>query len=164
MQMQQGGSDKGKKENEEAEKSEGEMNEEEKAEMKRAKEMQETLEKSLASIQEKLDDPKTSASQREKLEQMKQNMERLSQQTCDRHTAAEEWERIVESDKAKALLKTLAAGGSLPDDQWNKLLSTLDDGLWQVRGKTPSEDYRKAIEQYQERLRQLMNTTGSGAE
>lgn len=78
--------------------------------------------------------------------------------------SAGEWERIVESEKANEMLKALASGKKLPDSQWNKLLSTLDDGVWQVGGKTPPEDYRKAIERYQERIRQLMSTVGSGAE
>ena len=122
--------------------------------------MQETLEKSLASLEEKLNDPQTTAEQRRRLEQMKANMERLLAQSGASSSALEEWERIVESDRASALLRSLAQGERLPDEQWNKLLSTLDDGLWQVRGRLAPEDYRRSIERYQERLREVLSTGG----
>ena len=41
------------------------------------------------------------------------------------------------------------------DSKRDKLMSTLGDGQGQVSGRVPSEDYRRSIEQYQERLRQL---------
>ena len=145
-------------------KPESEMTDEERRERERAKELQETLEKSLASIKQKIDDPKTSKEQRRKLEEMAENMQRVMKQAGDNSDSGSEWERIVESEKAKEAIKALAAGKRIPDSQWNKLLSTLDDGVWQVGGKTPPEDYRKAIERYQERIRQLMSTVGSGAE
>jgi len=146
------------------EKPESEMTEEERKERQRAKEMQESLEKSLASIKEKIEDPETSEAQRRKLEKMAKNMQRVLKSSGDDPDSGEEWERIVESEKAKEAIKAMASGKRLPDSQWNKLLSTLDDGVWQVGGRTPPEDYRKAIERYQERIRQLMSTVGSGAE
>lgn len=145
-------------------KPESEMTEEERRERQKAKEMQETLEKSLASIKEKIEDPKTSEEQRRKLEEMAGNMKRLLNQQADDPDSAGAWERIVEAEKAKEAIKAIATGKKIPDSQWNKLLSTLDDGVWQVGGKTPPEDYRKAIERYQERIRQLMSTVGTGAE
>lgn len=145
-------------------KPESEMTEEERRERQKAKEMQETLEKSLASIKEKIEDPKTSEEQRRKLEEMAGNMKRILDQQADDPESAGAWERIVETEKANEMLKALASGKKMPDSQWNKLLSTLDDGVWQVGGKTPPEDYRKAIERYQERIRQLMSTVGTGAE
>ncbi len=145
-------------------KPESEMTEEERRERQKAKEMQETLEKSLASIKEKMEDPKTSEEQRRKLEEMAGNMKRILDQQADDPESAGAWERIVETEKANEMLKALASGKKMPDSQWNKLLSTLDDGVWQVGGKTPPEDYRKAIERYQERIRQLMSTVGTGAE
>lgn len=152
--------------NEKNEKPESEMTDEERQERKKAKEMQEKLEKSLASIKEKIEDPQTTKEQRRKLEEMAANMKRVLDSSNSDHDSesAGEWERIVESEKANEMLKALASGKKLPDSQWNKLLSTLDDGVWQVGGKTPPEDYRKAIERYQERIRQLMSTVGSGAE
>jgi hypothetical protein len=117
------------------------------------------LEKSLASIEEKAKDPAITPEQRRKLEQMAANMKRMLGEAGNRHDPTdEEWERIAEADQAKEILRALARGEAIPDQQWNRLLSTLDDGLWQVRGRTPPEDYRKAIEQYQDRIRQLMNT------
>ncbi|MBI1310888.1 hypothetical protein GC176_06230 [bacterium] len=165
MQMQL--AKEGRKPGEEAtqtQKPDSELTDEERQERERAKQLQETLEKSLASVQEKLEDPETTPEQRQRLEQMAQNMRRMLDQNSSQHNAAQEWERIVESDQAKETLRALAAGQRLPDSQWNKLLSTLDDGLWQVRGRTPPEDYRKAIEQYQERLRKLLGAAGGGAE
>lgn len=152
--------------NQKDEKPESEMTDEEREERKKAKEMQEKLEKSLASIKEKIEDPETTKEQRRKLEEMAANMKRVldSSNSDEDSESAGEWERIVESEKANEMLKALASGKKLPDSQWNKLLSTLDDGVWQVGGKTPPEDYRKAIERYQERIRQLMSTVGSGAE
>jgi hypothetical protein len=152
--------------NQKNEKPESEMTDEERQERKKAKEMQEKLEKSLASIKEKIEDPQTTKEQRRKLEEMAANMKRVLDSSNSDHDSdsAGEWERIVESEKANEMLKALASGKRIPDSQWNKLLSTLDDGVWQVGGKTPPEDYRKAIERYQERIRQLMSTVGSGAE
>ncbi len=60
----------------------------------------------------------------------------------------------MEADQAKAALEALANGESLPMNR-DKLMSKLDDGLGQVGGRTPPEDYRRAIEQYQERIRRL---------
>jgi len=154
----------GKKDKGKEEKPDSELTAEERKERQKAKEMQETLEKSLASIEEKIEDAQTSEEQRKRLEEMAANMKRVLGQNADDPESAGAWERIVESEKAKEMLKALASGKRMPDSQWNKLLSTLDDGVWQVGGKTPPEDYRKAIERYQERIRQLMSTVGSGAE
>lgn len=137
--------------------SEGQLTDADRQERERARRMQEVLEKALASVQEKMADAATSPEQRRRLEQMAENMKRLLESDDDRMSAEQEWERIVESDQARAMLQALAQGQQLPDSQWNRLLSTLDDGLWQVRGRTPPEDYRKAIEQYQERLRNVLN-------
>jgi hypothetical protein len=135
------------------------MTDEERQQLAEAKDMQEMLEKSLASIEEKAKDPAITPEQRRKLEQMAANMKRMLGEAGNRHDPTdEEWERIAEADQAKEILRALARGEAIPDQQWNRLLSTLDDGLWQVRGRTPPEDYRKAIEQYQDRIRQLMNT------
>lgn len=146
------------------EKPDSELSEEERQERERARQMQETLEKSLASIREKIDDPQTTEEQRRRLEEMAENMKRLLERSSDDTDAGGEWDRIVESQKAEETLKALASGRKIPDSQWNRLLSTLDDGIWQVGGRTPPEDYRKAIERYQERIRKLMSTVGSGAE
>ncbi len=154
----------GKEKTDKPEKPENEMTKEERERRAKARDIQETLEKSLASIKEKVDDPNTSPEQRRRLEQMAQNMQRMLDQMGERNLDMDEWDRIVKSDKAEGILRALARGEGIPDEQWNKLLSTLDDGLWQVRGRTPPEEYRKSIEQYQERIRQLLNTVGTGVE
>jgi hypothetical protein len=69
------------------------------------------------------------------------------------------WQRIAESDLAGGIFAALARGERIPDQQWNKLLSTLDDGLWQVTGRKPPEAYRQAIQQYQNQIQQLMINT-----
>lgn len=149
---------------EETEKPDSELTDEERQERERARQMQETLEKSLALIREKIEDPQTTEEQRRRLEEMAASMQRILEQSSDDSDSRGEWERIVESQKAEEALKTLASGQKIPDSQWNKLLSTLDDGIWQVGGRRPPEDYRKAIERYQERIRKLMSTVGTGAE
>ena len=143
-------------------KPESQWTEEERQQQAKAQQMQESLEKSLASVEEKAGDPATPPQQRRQLEAMAENMKRMLSQLGSGARDAEEWERIAESDKAKALLVALARGQRLPDEQWNKLLSTLEDGLWQIGGRTPPEDYRKAIEQYQDYLRQLENGDAEG--
>ncbi len=162
MKMAQQGKSGAKDEQEK--KKAGEMTPEEKEKMEKAKQMQETLAKSMAAIEEKLKDPQTSPAERRKLEQMQQNLKRVQEQLSEKATSAEEWERIVERDQATEMLKALAKGEQIPDEQWNRLLSTLEDGLWQVRGTQPPEEYRKAIEQYQDRLRELMSTVPAGGE
>lgn len=122
------------------------------------KALQDQLAKSLAAIEEKSKDPKTSPQERRKLEQMAESMRRTLEQVGQPSPDAKAWEELAKADQAREILQALARGEPIPDQQWNKLLSTLEDGLWQVRGKTPPADYRKAIEQYQDHIRRLMNT------
>lgn len=96
------------------------------------------------------------------MKQLAQRMSKALEEMKDGQNPAQLWRQMVEADQAKAVLEALAKGETLPDDQWNKLMSTLDDGLGQVGGRTPPEDYRKAIEQYQDRIRQLTGGAGGG--
>lgn len=148
------------KSRQEDEKPETDMTEEERQQLAKAKEMQEMLEKSLAAIEEKAEDDANTAEQRRQLEETAEQLNRLLAEVKQRNPDAEQWERLVQSDRAKRILRALARGEQLPDEQWNKLLSTLEDGLWQVRGKRPPEEYRKVIEQYQDHIRRL--TIGGG--
>lgn len=141
-------------------KPEGELTNEEREQRDRQRQTEEMLEKSLAAIKEKQQDPKTPDGQKQQLDQLRRRIEQLKQNLGDRTEEAEEWQRRAEGDETAAVLAALAQGERLPDSQWNKLFSSLDDGLWQVNGKVPPEAYRRAIEQYQERLRQLTNGTG----
>ncbi len=136
-----------------------EMTDEERKELAESKDMQQMLkdqmQQSLKDIQNRDQDPATSEEQRRQLQEMAQRMNQALEEMKEPQTPEQLWRRRVEADLAKSALEALAKGEVLPDDQWNKLMSTLDDGLGQVGGKTPPEDYRKSIEQYQQRLRQL---------
>jgi hypothetical protein len=135
---------------------ERELTDQQREQMEKEREMQDMLAKSLASLEEKMKDPQLTPAERRKLEQMAESMRRIQDQLQEGPNERT-WSELAESDQAKETLRALARGEAIPDQQWNKLLSTLEDGLWQVRGKTPPADYRKAIEQYQDRIRQLMD-------
>jgi hypothetical protein len=136
-----------------------ELSDQEREQMEKEKEVQDMLAKSLAAIEEKMKDPKLAPRERRKLEQMAEGMRRMQDQ-LQQGPDDRSWDELAESDQAKETLRALARGEAIPDQQWNKLLSTLEDGLWQVRGKTPPADYRRAIEQYQDRIRRLMDSGG----
>jgi hypothetical protein len=116
---------------------------------------QELLEKKIRELKEKAAAPETDAAETEKLLQMAKQLEALRQQLGNRDISADQWERIVRSDQMKAVMRAMASGEPMPDSQWNRVLSSLDKGLWQVKRRTPPEAYRRAIEQYQERIRKL---------
>ncbi len=141
-----------------------EMTEEDEKQLAQSKDMQEMLKSQMQRTMKELDaragDPSQSEAQRRSMKEMSQRMSKALEEMKDGQVPEKLWQRMVEADQAKAALEALAKGESLPDDQWNKLMSTLDDGLGQVGGRTPPEDYRKAIEQYQDRIREL---TGAGA-
>jgi HSP90 family molecular chaperone len=141
------------------------MTEEEKKQLADAKDMKQMLkdqmQQTMQQLQEKADDPNTPEAARRQMQEMAQRMNQALEEMKKEQSSAQMWQQIVEADQAKAALEALAKGESLPDDQWNKLMSKLDDGLGQVGGRTPPEDYRRAIEQYQERIRRL---TGAASE
>ncbi len=138
---------------------ERELTDQQREQREKEKDMQDMLAKSLAAMQEKMTDPDLSPEERRRLTQMAESMRGIHDALQPHGPEARTWDELAESDQAKETLRALARGESIPDQQWNKLLSTLEDGLWQVRGKSPPAEYRKAIEQYQDRIRQLM---GSG--
>ncbi|MEO1984461.1 MAG: hypothetical protein ABGZ24_28430, partial [Fuerstiella sp.] len=129
-----------------------------------ARDMQEMLEEALKSVQEQMKDPKMSAEEKSKLERMAQNMQRMLEESGNSGNPSEAWEKMVQSEQTRAAMKALAAGQLIPDEQWNKLQSSLDNGLWQVGGRTPPEDHRKAIEQYQDTIRRVLNLADSELE
>ncbi|KAA5539023.1 hypothetical protein FYK55_25680 [Roseiconus nitratireducens] len=141
---------------------ERELTDGEREQFAQAKRAQEMLEKSLREIEQRRDDPTTPDGERQRLDKMAKNIERMMEQSDGNNADRRAWDQVVQSDQAQELIRALAAGESLPDEQWNKLLSTLDDGLWQVRGNQPPEAYRKAIEQYQDQIRELMQTIDEG--
>ncbi|WP_442505333.1 hypothetical protein SH528x_004118 [Novipirellula sp. SH528] len=135
-----------------------ELSDEQREKREEAKKTQQMLEKSLVEIQEQRDDPNTTEAQRRRLEQLAEDVQKMVDLSNEENRDRAAWERMVQSDETAGLLRAISAGKAIPDQQWNKLLSTLDDGLWQVRGKQPPAAYRKAIEQYQDQIRELMQT------
>jgi hypothetical protein len=95
---------------------------------------------------------------------MADQLDQMRQQLTNRQINDQQWQKMVRSDQMQAILRAAAKGEPLPDSQWNRIMSSLDDGLWQVRRRTPPEEYRPAIEQYQERIRRLMNLESTDAE
>lgn len=140
---------------------EKDLSDEELKELKKAKELQQKLEKQMLAIQDQMKNPKTPPQQRERMKKMTEQIQRLLKQQDEQSSAIAAWQRLAQADQASAVMEALTRGEEVPDEQWNELFSTLDDGLWQVRGKQPPEQYRKAIEQYQDRLRELLGTAGA---
>lgn len=138
-----------------------ELTEEERQQQELAEKQQQELAEALTRIQEKLEDPQLTAGQKEQLEQIEKQMQQALKDAKDSPTGQRRWQQLTEADQAQAALQSLARGQRIPDDQWNKILSTLGDGLWQVGGRSPPEDYRHAIEHYQSRLRDLLESTPS---
>ena len=136
------------------------LTDEERERQMAAREMQEMIDRSLAAMHEKIDDPMTSQEERRRLQQMADNLKQMQGETGQANDDPRDWERLAQSDEAKETLRALALGQPIPDQQWNRLMSTLEDGLWQVDGRTPPEDYREAIEEYQERIRRLVDSFG----
>ena len=134
------------------------MNPEKRPEQRWAR-MEEDLKKTLAALLERAKDPGTPPADRRKLEQMARDLQRTLNEMSKEPNPEKRWKLMTELEKSKAILKSVARGERIQDEQWNKLLSTLDDGLWQVGGRSLPEEYRKSIEQYQERIRRL---TGDG--
>ena len=135
------------------------MTDDEKQQLADSKEVQKMLKERMAQDQKELErqanDPSKSAEQRRKLAEMAKQMGQSLKEMEKGQTPEQLWRQMAEADQAKAILEALAKGEQIPDEQWNKLLSTLGDGVGQVAGRVPSEDYRKSIEQYQERIRKL---------
>jgi hypothetical protein len=133
------------------------MSEAEWLEVAKAEEIQETLEQKIQELRKQAADPETDEEEKQKILKMAKQLEALRESLGKQQIDEKEWKKLVESDQMKAVIKALANGEPLPDNQWNTILSSLDKGLWQVRGRTPPEDYRKAIEQYQDQIRRLLN-------
>lgn len=132
-----------------------EMTDEERQEQALAEKQQQQLAAALAQVQKQLKDPQASPQQHEQLQKIEQQLQRALQSAQESPGSHRRWQQLTEADQAQAALQALARGQRLPDDQWNKVLSALGDGLWQVGGRTPPEEYRRAIEQYHSRLRAL---------
>ena len=120
--------------------------------------MKEDLEKTLALLKETGNDPAEAMADLQRVELLTKDLHRLLDQMRKEPNPENRWKMVAEFERKKEILKAVARGERIPDEQWNKLLSTLDDGLWQVGGRSLPEEYRKAIEQYQEQIRKLTNS------
>ena len=139
-----------------------EMTQGEQEKREQAKQAQAKLAKTLIEIEQQQKDGKRSQAEKQRLEEMAEKIKQLMQQDSDDESAQRVWQQIVQADDAKQLVQAIKGGDPIADEQWNRLLSTLDDGLWQVKGNRPPEAYRKAIEQYQNQIRVLMQTIDEG--
>nr|WP_236623949.1 hypothetical protein [Rhodopirellula baltica] len=133
-----------------------------KEQREQAKQAQDMLAKTLLEIEKQKENGDPSDAERQRLDEMAEKIKGLMNQDGDNSSAERAWQQIVQADEAKELMQAIANGEFTADQQWNRLLSTLDDGLWQVQGNRPPEAYRKAIEQYQDQLRELMSTIDEG--
>ncbi|MEK6258646.1 MAG: hypothetical protein AABP62_08500 [Planctomycetota bacterium] len=122
------------------------------------KPMKADLEKTLALLKETTKDPSSATVDSQRIEMLTRDLQRLLDQMRKEPSADNRWKMVAEFERKKEILKAVARGERIPDEQWNKLLSKLDDGLWQVGGRSLPEEYRKAIEQYQEQIRKLTNS------
>lgn len=121
------------------------------------KQMKADLEKTLVSLNKLPSDPDKSPVDSQRIEMLTKDLQRTLDQLRKERNADNRWKLVADFERKKQILNAVARGEQIPDEQWNKLLSTLDDGLWQVGARTVPEEYRKAIEQYQERIRKLTN-------
>ncbi len=135
----------------------GELTEEEMKKFAAAENDEEEMEQILKALQQKIEDPATSKAQRRKFQKEAEMLAQMLHDARNGTLNRRKWQELARSDELKAMMAALANGEPIPDSQWNRLLSTLDTGLRQVRGRTPPEDYRKAIEQYQDQIRRLLN-------
>ncbi|QDT12925.1 hypothetical protein [Planctomycetes bacterium K23_9] len=132
------------------------MTKEQQDKIAQAKRAQQEMEKSLLEIETQAASQGQSAKQKERLLQIARQLRELMKPNADDQQPSSAWQKIAQSDQAQSVLAAARRGESIADEQWNKLSSTLEDGLWQVRGKKPPEEYRKAIQHYQDSLRELV--------
>lgn len=123
------------------------------------KQMNEDLEQALPLLKEHESDPSANFEDSNKLAILAKELQRVVSQTSFESNPEKRWKLLAEFERKLETMKAFARGERIPDEQWNKLLSTLDDGLRQVGGRAMPEEYRKAIEQYQEQIRKLTNSS-----
>jgi hypothetical protein len=141
--------------------------EEEWRQLAQSEQTEEMLQQQIEELRRRAADPELDQEQAAKLRQQSERLEAERQRRAaagdDGGAARKKREERARAEQLRAMIEALAADKTLPDVQWNRVLSSLDDGLWQVRRRTPPEQYRKAIEQYQERIRRLRGLETSDA-
>ena len=115
--------------------------------------LREMLEKSIGNLQARLQQTELGSEQSLQIQNQIEQMQKMLDE--EQGDASAQWNALVKSARARQLISALAGDGKLPDEQWNKLFSQLDNGLWQVRGRRPPEQFRRAIEQYQDLIREF---------
>lgn len=105
--------------------------------------------------EEQAENTNNTPAQREHAQQQAEKMRKMLQQMGDGDVPDGTWDRIAEAEETKAIMEALARGEAIPDEQWNKLQSSLDDGIGQANRRIPPEDYLPAIDLYQDAIRQL---------
>lgn len=143
---------------------EDDLTEEQWREIANAEEAEQRLQEKIEELKRRAADPQTDPEEAAKLTQMAEQLAQMQQQLAGRQIDKQQWEEMIRSDQMQAVLRAAARGEPLPDSQWNRLMSSLDEGLWQVRRRTPPEEYRQAIEQYQERIRKLITLESTDAQ
>jgi hypothetical protein len=136
---------------------EEDMTEQEWRQVADAEEAQEKMQEKIDELRRQAADPQTEPEDAEKMRQMADQLSQMQRQLASRQIDKQQWDEMVRSDQMRAVLRAAAQGEPLPDSQWNRLMSSLGDGLWQVQRRTPPEEFRQAIEQYQERIRKVIN-------
>ena len=139
-----------------------ELTDEERKRQKEAQQMQKDLEESLVKLREKSQDPKLSEQQRKQMQRAADKLKKTMDALNQGDEAGGRWQLLVAQEEAASVMRAMAAGEKVPEEQWNRLISKLGDGLWQVRGTNPPEEYQKSIDQYQRQLRELLNTISEG--
>ena len=155
MANKQGGKRSGKNElDEQDEPQDRTMTNEERQRIAEAKSQQQEMEKMLLEIEAQAESSPQTSEQQQRLKTIAKRLREIMESSSDDEQRWSAWQQIIQADQAKSILAAARQGTSIPDEQWNKIASALEDGLWQVRGKKPPEEYRKAIEQYQDSLRE----------
>ncbi|HET6878958.1 MAG TPA: hypothetical protein VFI31_02315, partial [Pirellulales bacterium] len=125
-------------------------------------------------LEEKIDElrrqaalPETDSEEAEKLRQAAERLEALRRRLADQNRGGDGEQKQpperLRPGALRSMIEALLAAETLNVEQWNRVLSSLDDGLWQVRRRVPPDQYRRAIEQYQEQIRRLRSWEASDA-
>lgn len=116
-------------------------------------ELRQMVEKSLQRLETMAADPNRDPASAEQIRRRIEQLRSIAEATDEE--AAGAWRALARAERSAAAIAAIARGQPVPDEQWNKLLSTLEKGLWQVRGRTPPEGYAEAIRRYQTLLREV---------
>lgn len=139
---------------------EREMTKEEKEkQIAQAETMKKMIEQAAEQAKQQGDNPNSTPEQRQQAQAQAEKMQQMLQQLKNGQIPNDLWNQIAEAEETRGMMEALANGEAIPDEQWNKLRSTLDDGIGQANRRTPPEDYLPAIDHYQDAIRQIAPMT-----